>query len=163
MGCQKVKSWWMRLVGYFHDHLGACWLTLGSCGWLDFQYCPMLWAWAVRFEENHGQILKLNLVHPALLLVPHSTVPHQLEQCGTSLPPESCQGFSPRYPFASHLWDATLPLGCGSRLKLVMACFSFQITARVFRRRHGLRLPACGRPAKDMFHLPVAITPKNLR
>lgn len=98
VGCQKVKSWWTRLVGYSRDNLEACCLTLGSWGLSVFQYCPMLLAWAVKFGENHGQILKLDLVCPAFLFVPRSAVPHQLEHRGTSLPPESCQGFPQSIP-----------------------------------------------------------------
>lgn len=112
----------------------------------------------MKFGENHGQILKLDLVRPALLFVPRSAVPHQLEHRGTSLPPESCQGFPPKYPSASRLRDASLPVFWGSRLKLVMDCFFFQITACVFKRWHGLGLPVSGRTAKDMFHLSVVIT-----
>lgn len=125
MGCQKVKLWWMRLVGYFPDNSGVCWLSLGSWRWFTSSSVPC----PVRFGKNHGQILKL--VHLTLLLVPHSTVLCQLDHDGPRILPGSHQGFPIRYSSSPR---CIFILGLGVQGGISNGFF-FQITACVFNVR----------------------------
>lgn len=111
-----VRSWSHGEWGLFAISM-ITWECAGSWEWLDFHYCPKIWVWAVRFGENHGQILKLGLTKSSFAICT------SLTQAQWHQPPPEAPNrvFQQRIPLPVSS-ELHLCVG-GLRLKLVMACF----------------------------------------